>query len=300
MLLSYHRKKEAKGLIYSIDFFSFEFSLNLTPSLWEEFEEAIKALGSRSKKMRSYQGTKKKGKFHKYRAYEIDKLHVQFYDDAPVIQLDFNPNTVFSVSDESMRDVLSFCLSYIRSSNAVSAVKVKRADYALDVPKKYSELYVYTRKCESHVRSTRYYGDAKSSGRLRVYDKSAEQKEVYGSSLGFDLTRCEWIQRNEKPFNYDSIGEFDFSDLSGAVSVISLVPVEFFNEALQRLSVNTRKKLVSTMQKLEIDASAFDELMHEYYDEFGIFELRMLALKNRALDFDFDDDDYDDQITAGE
>lgn len=296
MLLAYHRKKEKDGLTYSIDFFSFEFALHLTADLWNEFEEAIKALGQRASKFKSYSGTKKKGKYHKYRAYEIDQLHVQFYDDAPVVQFDFNPNTVHTATDAVMLDVLTFALSYMRSSSAVYDVRVKRADYALDVPKSYRELYVYTRKSEGHKRTTRYYGDEKSSGRLRVYDKTLEQKEKYRVDLGYDLTRCEWVQRNEKPFNYDAIGTFDFSGLSGAVSVISLVPVEFFNEALQRNSVNTRKKIVSGMDKLSIDKSLFDALLQEYYAEYGIAELRLISLQNRLADADFDfafDDDIE-------
>lgn len=287
MRLNYYKKREIENATYSIDFFTFEFALSLTPALWEELESAVRESGKKAKRFSSYSGTKKKGRYHKYRSYQIGELHVQFYDDAPVVQLNFNPNTIHTCDDNTPLGVLSFVLGYIRSSASIRDICVRRVDYALDLPIEYKCLYVYTRKCESHFRSTRYYGDAKSSGRLRVYDKAAEQREKYKIDIGV-LTRCEWVQRNEKSFNYDTIGTFDFSGLSGGISVISLVPVEFFNEGLQRFSVNTRRKIISGMKKISLCKEAFDELLREYYHDYGIAELRFISLQNRLSDIDFD------------
>lgn len=263
--------------------------------MWSELENVVKEYGQKAKRFKEYSGTKKKGKYHKYRAYEVDKLHIQFYDDAPVVQLDFNPNTVHTSDEKTALRLLQFLMNYMRTSAAVYDVRIRRVDYALDIPQRYTEIYVYTRKCESHIRSTRYYGDPKASGRLRVYDKSAELKEKYGIDIG-ELTRCEWIQRNEKPFNYDTIGTFDFSHLTGGVSVIQLVPVEFFNEALQRFAQNTRKKIITGMKKLAVKREYFGELLQEYYAEYGIPELRRIGLENRVadMDFDFSMDDSDE------
>lgn len=288
MLIDYFKKRELFGLIYSIDFFTFEFMLNLPETMWEQFEKTITEMGQKARKYRAYSGTKKKGKYHRYRAYECGGLHVQFYEEAQVIQLDYNPNNVHTSSDKAPEAVLMYILDYVRKSASVTGIRVRRIDYALDVPKKYSELYVYSRKAESHVRSTRYYGDAKGSGRLRVYDKATEQREKLGYDIGTELTRCEWIQRNEKPFKFDAIGTFDFSGLSGAVSLIQLVPAEFFNEALRRLAQNTRKKVLAGMDKLDIQTEAFKELLHEYYDLYGIPEIRTACLENRLDEIDFD------------
>lgn len=291
----YFKNRKNGDEVYSIDFLTLEFSLHLTAEMWTELENVVKEYGEKAKRFKEYSGSKKKGKYHKYRAYEIDKLHIQFYDDAPVVQLDFNPNTIHTSDDKTALRLLQFLMNYMRTSAAVYDVRVRRVDYALDLAVKYTDVYVYSRKCESHIRSTRYYGDPKSSGRLRVYDKAAEQKEVHGVSID-DLTRCEWIQRNEKPFNYDAVGTMDFTGLSGGVSVIQLVPVEFFNEALQRYSVNTRRKIIKGLKKIDIKADFFTELLQEYYDEYGIPELRRIALENRAadMDFDFSIDDADE------
>ena len=295
--VKYHKKRTDCCNVYSIDFFTFEFSLKLTAAMWSELENVVKEHGQKAKRFKEYSGTKKKGKYHKYRAYEVDKLHIQFYEDAPVVQLDFNPNTVHTSDEKTALRLLQFLMNYMRTSAAVYDVRIRRVDYALDIPQKYTEIYVYTRKCESHIRSTRYYGDHKASGRLRVYDKAAEQKERHGVDIG-DLTRCEWIQRNEKPFNYDTIGTFDFSHLTGGVSVIQLVPVEFFNEALQRFAQNTRKKIITGMKKIAVKREYFGELLQEYYAEYGIPELRRIGLENRVADMDFsfsmdDSDEYE-------
>lgn len=299
--VKYHKKRTDCGNVYSIDFFTFEFSLNLTAAMWSELENVVKEYGQKAKRFKEYSGTKKKGKYHKYRAYEVDKLHIQFYDDAPVVQLDFNPNTVHTSDEKTALRLLQFLMNYMRTSAAVYDVRIRRVDYALDIPQRYTEIYVYTRKCESHIRSTRYYGDPKASGRLRVYDKAAEQEEKHGIDIG-DLTRCEWIQRNERPFNYDTIGTFDFSHLTGGVSVIQLVPVEFFNEALQRFAQNTRKKIITGMKKIAVKREYFDELLQEYYAEYGIPELRRIGLENRVADMDFSfsmDDSEEDESVDG-
>jgi hypothetical protein len=104
--VKYHKKRTDCCNVYSIDFFTFEFSLKLTAAMWSELENVVKEHGQKAKRFKEYSGTKKKGKYHKYRAYEVDKLHIQFYEDAPVVQLDFNPNTVHT-SDEKTAFSLS-------------------------------------------------------------------------------------------------------------------------------------------------------------------------------------------------
>lgn len=117
--------------------------------------------------------------------------------------------------------------------------------------------------------------------------------------LDKQITRCEWIQRNEKPFTYDSIGIMDFSGLSGAVSLLSLVPPENLNEAMRRLNPKTRKKLKEKCFKpLDIDTSLFERLMDEYTEEYALDDLRLVALQNRA-DSAFvwsDGQDFDEDV----
>lgn len=300
--MEYYRFNEKNECAYTIDWFTLEFHLLLSLAQWEELEEAVKSLGEKSKDYSSKSGTKLKGKYHHYRAYQIGGLHVQFYEDAPFFDLNFNPNTVHLANDDTAVKCLQWLLSYLRASVALYNVRIRRVDYTFDVPCEYDSLYVYSRKNESHYKSTRYYGDAKCTGRLRVYDKTLERMQKAKIKLDKQITRCEWIQRNEKPFTFDSIGIMDFSGLSGAVSLLSLIPPENLNEGMRRLNPKTRKRVRETCFKpLDLDISLFDQLLNEYKEEYFLADLRFIALKNRVdsafpLHGSYDiDDDTDDE-----
>ena len=300
--MEYYRFKEKNECAYTIDWFTLEFHLLLSLAQWEELEEAVKSLGEKSKDYSFKSGTKLKGKYHHYRAYQIGGLHVQFYEDAPFFDLNFNPNTVHLANDDTAVKCLQWLLSYLRASVALYNVRIRRVDYTFDVPCEYDSLYVYSRKNESHYKSTRYYGDAKCTGRLRVYDKTLERMQKAKIKLDKQITRCEWIQRNEKPFTFDSIGIMDFSGLSGAVSLLSLIPPENLNEGMRRLNPKTRKRVRETCFKpLDLDISLFDQLLNEYKEEYFLADLRFIALKNRVdsaflLHGSYDiDDDTDDE-----
>ena len=300
--MEYYRFKEKNECAYTIDWFTLEFHLLLSLAQWEELEEAVKSLGEKSKDYSSKSGTKLKGKYHHYRAYQIGGLHVQFYEDAPFFDLNFNPNTVHLANDDTAVKCLQWLLSYLRASVALYNVRIRRVDYTFDVPCEYDSLYVYSRKNESHYKSTRYYGDAKCTGRLRVYDKTLERMQKAKIKLDKQITRCEWIQRNEKPFTFDTIGIMDFSGLSGAVSLLSLIPPENLNEGMRRLNPKTRKRVRETCFKpLDLDISLFDQLLNEYKEEYFLADLRFIALKNRVdsafpLHDSYDiDDDTDDE-----
>lgn len=304
--MEYYRFKEKNGCAYTIDWFTLEFHLLLSLAQWEELEEAVKSLGEKSKDYSSKSGTKLKGKYHHYRAYQIGGLHVQFYEDAPFFDLNFNPNTVHLANDDIAVKCLQWLLSYLRVSVALYNVRIRRVDYTFDVPCEYDSLYVYSRKNESHYKSTRYYGDAKCTGRLRVYDKTLERMQKAKIKLDKQITRCEWIQRNEKPFTFDSIGIMDFSGLSGAVSLLSLIPPENLNEGMRRLNPKTRKRVRETCFKpLDLDISLFGQLLNEYKEEYFLADLRFIALKNRVDSafplrdsYDIDDDTDDEDLFA--
>lgn len=304
--MEYYRFKEKNGCAYTIDWFTLEFHLLLSLAQWEELEEAVKSFGEKSKDYSFKSGTKLKGKYHHYRAYQIGGLHVQFYEDAPFFDLNFNPNTVHLANDDTAVKCLQWLLSYLRVSVALYNVRIRRVDYAFDVPCEYDSLYVYSRKNESHYKSTRYYGDAKCTGRLRVYDKTLERMQKAKIKLDKQITRCEWIQRNEKPFTFDSIGIMDFSGLSGAVSLLSLIPPENLNEGMRRLNPKTRKRVRETCFKpLDLDISLFDQLLNEYKEDYFLADLRFIALQNRVDSafplhdsFDFDDDTDDEDSFA--
>lgn len=304
--MEYYRFKEKNECAYTIDWFTLEFHLLLSLAQWEELEEAVKSLGEKSEDYSSKSGTKLKGKYHHYRAYQIGGLHVQFYEDAPFFDLNFNPNTVHLANDDTAVKCLQWLLSYLRASVALYNVRIRRVDYTFDVPCEYDSLYVYSRKNESHYKSTRYYGDAKCTGRLRVYDKTLERMQKAKIKLDKQITRCEWIQRNEKPFTFDSIGIMDFSGLSGAVSLLSLIPPENLNEGMRRLNPKTRKRVRETCFKpLDLDISLFDQLLNEYKEEYFLADLRFIALKNRVASafplhgsYDIDDDTDDEDSFA--
>lgn len=301
--MDYYRFKEKNGCSYTIDYFTLEFHMLFSPAQWNELEEAVKYMGEKSEQYSSKSGTKLKGRFHRFRAYQIGKLHVQFYEDAPFFDLNFNPNSVHLANDNGAVKCLQWILAYLRVSVALYGVRIRRVDYAFDVPCEYDRLYVFSRKSESHYKSTRYYGDAKCTGRLRVYDKTLERLQKAKIKLDKQITRCEWMQRNEKPFTYDSIGIMDFSGLSGAVSLLSLIPPENLNEGLRRLNPKTRKKVKETCFKpLDLDISLFEQLLNEYREEYSLADLRLVALKNRADNAFFLDDgcEIDDNEIDGE
>ena len=139
--MEYYRFKEKNGCAYTIDWFTLEFHLLLSLAQWEELEEAVKSLGEKSKDYSSKSGTKLKGKYHHYRAYQIGGLHVQFYEDAPFFDLNFNPNTVHLANDDTAVKCLQWLLSYLRASVALFNVRIRRVDYTFDVPCKYDSLY---------------------------------------------------------------------------------------------------------------------------------------------------------------
>ena len=136
--MEYYRFKEKNECAYTIDWFTLEFHLLLSLAQWEELEEAVKSLGEKSKDYSSKSGTKLKGKYHHYRAYQIGGLHVQFYEDAPFFDLNFNPNTVHLANDDTAVKCLQWLLSYLRASVALYNVRIRRVDYTFDVPCKYS------------------------------------------------------------------------------------------------------------------------------------------------------------------
>lgn len=72
--MEYYRFKEKNECAYTIDWFTLEFHLLLSLAQWEELEEAVKSLGEKSKDYSSKSGTKLKGKYHHYRAYQIGGL----------------------------------------------------------------------------------------------------------------------------------------------------------------------------------------------------------------------------------
>ena len=117
--MEYYRFKEKNECAYTIDWFTLEFHLLLSLAQWEELEEAVKSLGEKSKDYSSKSGTKLKGKYHHYRAYQIGGLHVQFYEDAPFFDLNFNPNTVHLANDDTAVKCLQWLLSYLRASVAL-------------------------------------------------------------------------------------------------------------------------------------------------------------------------------------
>lgn len=91
----------------------------------------------------------------------------------------------------------------------------------------------------------------------------------------------------------------DFSGLSGAVSILSLVPPENLNEAMRRLNPKTRKKVREKCFKpLDIDTSLFERLMDEFTEEYALADMRLVALQNRA-DSAFvwsDGQDFDEDV----
>ena len=299
--MEYYKNKEKEKISYTIDWFTLEFGLWLTKEQWVELEEATKALGSRCSKVDAGHSRKRQGKYHDVSWYQFDDLHVQFYADGPVFDLNFNPNSLHLNGNQSAVVLLRWLLSYLATCAGLYSVRVKRTDYALDVPCRYEELYVWSRKDEAHVKTTRYYGNRKATGALRVYDKTLERQQKK-MPISEQITRCEWIQKNEMPFTYDLVGNMDFSSLKDDLTLVSFVPPEHFNEAMRRLAWKSKKLIKETCFKtIEVDTKLFDELLAEYSAEYRLAELRLVSLQNRLSDASLpsvEEDAPDDEESA--
>lgn len=186
-----------------------------------------------------------------------------------VVRLDFNPNTCQG------NPALDSVMEFLAKSHETWPYgwSMSRVDYALDVPGKPADFYVLSRKAETFYENTRYYGDRKSTGRLKVYDKRQERKDKVRRDIGHDLTRFEWTQRGNRDFNFrfDDIAGYTPEDAGTYAALLQYCRPEMINHALGVLDKRTRKKVKEQcFHPLTLDPSQFEILLAEYLADYGL------------------------------
>lgn len=285
-------------MIYSIDYFQFDFCLGALNCTIENAlyfsldQELIKLYGQ----MEVDHGIKHFAKYD-LRWWQFGHFHVEvwpksfvrdiscfrsFLDDEeeceaskPVfvsekysfMRFAFNPNQC--KDNSALQDILAF----LTSCGWMQSFCITRIDYALDVKGLLSDFYVLSRKSETNYGTTRYYGVRGTSGYLRVYDKRKEQLDKERYDIGYDLVRFEWEQRGSRDldFTFDSFSRMDFTDLKGSSVCLQYVPPELINQALLCFSVNQRTKLRKQLfSPIEVKKEIFARLVEEYISLFGL------------------------------
>ena len=220
----YNRSKNDGQNTYSIDRFTFDFYFVPQTGLMQKIKAAFDLYAATRRQHMDVQAFEtNRLAVHKW-VYQFDSFHVELYErgntvllgrndpetgDAKVtgvsgvpqvvLRLDFNPNKCgANVVQKAVMDFLSCAAEEMPYTWSMS-----RVDYALDVPGKPEDFYILSRKAETFYENTRYYGDRKATGRLKVYDKRIERFEKGRVDIGRDLTRFEWTQRGNRDFNFN-------------------------------------------------------------------------------------------------
>lgn len=280
--IPYAKHIERDNTVYSIDRFSFMFRFYpLQVGLFEKLHASLsqKDCFDVNQRMHLDRG---KNESSIYRVplhwWEFGALHVELWnnpttkkpiaqtDFQPMLRLDFNPNTM---GDNEVFDAI---LGFLRNTDILYRWSMTRVDYAWDLPQKFSETYVLSRKAFSTYGNTRYYGSRGSSGMLRVYDKTVEQAEKHHRDIGIQVTRCEWIQKHNRDFQFkfDTICNADWSCLTGGQRSLQYVPPECINSALACYNRHVSARIKQDcFAPLPFDDGCFRQLLSEYLCEFG-------------------------------
>lgn len=190
------------------------------------------------------------------------------------LRLDFNPNKC--EGNEPLKRVLVHF-----SKQQAFSWSIARVDYAFDVKGQIGAFYCLTRKTESFLSTTRYYGVRGNSGYLRIYDKREEVLKTDRKDLGYDLTRFEWEQRgnNDLDFTFDRIARLDFDGLRGA-QVLQFVPPELIDHALSTYDKRTASKIrKQCFTPVPFDPYHFRVLLRDYLEDYGLSFLRRRNFK---------------------
>lgn len=293
-MMRYNRSKTDGKNTYSIDRLTFDLYFVPQAGLTEKITAAFELQAVKNRHQMDVQAfeTNRLG-IHK-RIFQYDGFHAEVFErgnvvrlariepetgdpkyaNVPgiaqtVVRLDFNPNNC------TENCVLDAVMTFLGTSWEAwpYAWSLSRVDYALDVPGKPGDFYVLSRKAETFYENTRYYGDRKSTGRLKVYDKRQERKDKERRDIGYDLTRFEWTQRGNRDFNFrfDDIAEYTPEEGGTYAVLLQYCRPEMINHALGVLDKRTRKKVKEQcFHPLTLDPSQFEVLLAEYLEEYGI------------------------------
>lgn len=280
--IPYAKHIEKGDTVYSIDRFTFVF--RFYPLQTDLYEKLLASLSQKDCFAVNQHMPIDRGKMVSsiYRVpvhwWQFGALHVELWnnpttkkpivqtDFQPMMRLDFNPNTM---GDNEVFDAI---LGFLRNTDILYRWSMTRVDYAWDLPQDFSQTYVLSRKAFSTYGNSRYYGSRGSSGMLRVYDKTIEQAEKHHRDIGAQVTRCEWVQKHNRDFqfNFDAICKADWSSLTGGRRSLQFVSPECINAALAFYDRHTSAKIKKEcFSAVPFDESCFHSLLSDYLTEFG-------------------------------
>ncbi len=264
-MIQYNKHVVTDSGTYSIDYFTFDFLLLSSIRIFDLLEFEIEKRKSSCIKYQQFQ-TNKFGLLKT--VFQCDSLHIEISQNNMMLRMAFNPN---HCSDSA---ILDFLLRFVRTNCGVIAFRCSRCDYTYDIPVALNSVMVLTRKMENHFKTTRYYGARGSSGYLRVYDKRVEEKSRLKDDLiGHELTRLEWVQRNDEKFSFDRFAVPDFSGLQGYAAFLKYVDPALYNAALKEVDKRTRAKIINQVfQEYPFTPELFQHLREEYFKEYGLLD----------------------------
>lgn len=292
--MQYNRSKTDGEKTYSIDRFTFDLYFVPQAGLTEQIASAFSMHAIANRHRMDVQQFETNRFDIRKKIFQFDGFHAEVYERGNVVllgkndsetgdprrigvpgipqtvlRMDFNPNNC--ASNPVLRAVMEFLSTAWKEWPY--GWSLSRVDYALDLPGKPGDFYVLSRKAETFYENTRYYGDRKATGRLKVYDKRQERLDKAKRDIGRDLTRFEWTQKGNRDFNFrfDQIAAYTPEDGGTYAALLQYCRPEMINHALGVLDKRTRKKVKEQcFHPLILDPSQFEMLLQEYLDEYGL------------------------------
>lgn len=281
----YAKMIESETGIYSIDKFVFDFETSILFDLYKMTLDNMVLEYRQFMPVRSFSA---KRFAEEKLVYQFDRCHIELWQVPlkrniglklkPVVvkdemvtrvRLEFNPNKC--MGNEPLKRILG----HFSRQNAFSW-SIVRVDYAFDVIGVIDSFYCLTRKTESNLSGTRYYGVRGQSGFLRVYDKRKEILQDTKHDIGYELTRFEWEQRGnvDLDFTFDKLCTLNFEGVPSA-KILRFVSPELINQAVSTYARNTAWKIrKQCFNPLPFDPYNFRVLLRDYLEEYGLPFLR--------------------------
>lgn len=280
--IPYAKRIEKDGCVYSIDRFSFLF--RFYPMQVDLFDNLLAAIQKRdcfdtNRRLGIDRGQHAKSIYGvPLYWWQFGQLHIELWnnplsrdpvlksDYQPMLRLDFNPNTL------GTNEVFDAIVGFLRNTDILYKWSMTRCDYAWDLPQPFDQTYVLTRKAFSVYGNSRYYGSRNSSGMLRVYNKTVEQQEKHHRDIGCAVTRCEWVQKFNRDFDFtfDQVCKADWSSLTGGQRALQYVSPETISDAIRCFDHKTAQKIKKQcFFALPFDVSSFRSLLNDYLTEYG-------------------------------
>lgn len=293
-MMVYNRSKNDGENTYSIDRLTFDFYFVPQPGLTAKIKAAFDMHAAVQRHRMDVQAFQTNRLAVEKQVYQFDAFHAEVYERGNVVllgknnpetgepkrvavpgvpqtvlRLDFNPNNC--VENPVLMAVMEFLAGAI--DDMPYTWSLSRVDYALDIPGTPDDFYILSRKAETFYENTRYYGERKATGRLKVYDKRRERIEKARHDIGRDLTRFEWTQRGNRDFNFkfDQICRYT-PEMSGTyAALLQFVRPEMINHALGVLDKRTKQKVKNQcFHPLTLDQSLYVMLLDEYLAEYSL------------------------------